>query len=80
MGVDGAHLVLEADGDTLDHVGNACLSGTQASGVLAGGVPHDELDLLAGGALDDTGIKVHVLERLWRGKAKRMSASERRAM
>lgn len=65
MGVDGTHLVLETDGNTLDHVSNACLGSSEASGVLAASVPDNELDLVAGGALDEAGIKVHVLERLW---------------
>lgn len=64
MGVDSTHLVLESNGNTLDHVGNAGLRSSQAGSVLAASVPHDELDLLASRALDDTGIKVHVLERL----------------
>lgn len=64
MGVDGTHLVLETDGNTLDHVGNACRGSSEASGVLAVGVPNNELDLLASRALDDAGIKVHVLEGL----------------
>lgn len=68
MGVDSTHLVLESNSNTLDHVGNACLGSSEASGVLAGGVPDNELDLVARGALDDTGIKVHVLERLLRAE------------
>lgn len=76
MGVDGTHLVLETDGNTLDHVGNACRGSSEASGVLAVGVPHDELDLLAGRTLDDAGIKVHVLERLLQAKREKSKESQ----
>lgn len=46
MGVDGSALVLEAEGNTLDHVVNDRLGGSQASQVLASSVPDDELDLV----------------------------------
>jgi hypothetical protein len=48
MGVDHAHLVGEAVGDTLDHVLDLGADGAEASNVLATSVPDDEADLVDG--------------------------------
>lgn len=48
MGIDVSHLVLEALGDTNDHVVDKGLDGTQSSDVLSVTVEHRELDLSVG--------------------------------
>ena len=64
MGVYGAHLVLEAQCDTLDHVSHGSLGGTEASQVLAATMPNNELELRALGAGDKADVHGHVAQVL----------------
>lgn len=64
MGVDGSALVLESNGDTLDHVGQDGLGSSHAGEVLSASVPDNELDFLALGGLDVSNVHGHVLDVL----------------
>lgn len=64
MVVHGAHLVLEADGNTLEHVVNSSGGSTDASVVLTSTVPHNELHLVALGALDKADVHRDVTQVL----------------
>lgn len=64
MGIDGTHLVLETERNTLDHVSHGSLGRTEASEVLAASVPDHKLQLRATGALHKTEIHGHMTEVL----------------
>ena len=61
MGVDVTHLVLEALGDTNDHVVDERTDGTESSDVLAGTVVHLDLDGGGIGLLEGDGQVTKVL-------------------
>ena len=61
MGVDVAHLVLEALGDTDDHVVDERTDGTESGDVLAGTVVHLDLDDILRGLLEGDGQVTKVL-------------------
>lgn len=61
MGVDVAHLVLEALGDTNDHVVDDGADGAQSGDVLAAAVVHLDLDDILGGLLEGDGKVTKIL-------------------
>ena len=61
MGVDVTHLVLEALGDTNDHVVDERTDGTESGDVLAGTVVHLDLDGGGIGLLERDGQVTKVL-------------------
>ena len=64
MGVDVAHLVLEAPGDTDDQVVNDGADGTEGSDTLAGTVVHLNRDDTLLGAAEGDGNVREVLNKL----------------